>query len=114
MSARSSSRPPAAKLVEPGEGALDYPAMPPQARTRLDATAGDARLDVSSGQRLPAMPVGVPLVGMQFGFTKPGTFPYHCEFHANLHGMVVVKESDRRLRPSRFTGRRRAKGNEHS
>ncbi len=24
-------------------------------------------------------------------FTKPGTYDYHCEFHANMHGTVVVK-----------------------
>jgi predicted lipoprotein with Yx(FWY)xxD motif len=24
-------------------------------------------------------------------FTKPGTYEYHCEFHANMHGTIVVK-----------------------
>jgi predicted lipoprotein with Yx(FWY)xxD motif len=24
-------------------------------------------------------------------FSKPGTYEYHCEFHANMHGTIVVK-----------------------
>ncbi len=26
----------------------------------------------------------------QFNFTKAGTFAYHCTFHANMHGTLVV------------------------
>jgi plastocyanin len=27
----------------------------------------------------------------QFTFTKAGTFPYHCTFHANMHGAITVQ-----------------------
>jgi len=26
----------------------------------------------------------------QFTFTKAGTYPYHCSFHAEMHGTVIV------------------------
>ena len=27
----------------------------------------------------------------QFTFTKAGIFPYHCPFHANMHGTITVQ-----------------------
>jgi plastocyanin len=27
----------------------------------------------------------------QFTFTKAGSFPYHCTFHANMHGTITVQ-----------------------
>jgi len=27
----------------------------------------------------------------QFTFTKAGIFPYHCTFHANMHGTITVQ-----------------------
>src|SRR5690242_2432838 len=62
------AHPQAAKGSEPGQGALDDPAVAPQAVAALDALAGDAHLDVALGQggttprRVVAL-VGVPLVG---------------------------------------------------
>lgn len=28
---------------------------------------------------------------VSFTFKKPGTYAYHCDFHPNMHGTVVVK-----------------------
>ncbi len=28
---------------------------------------------------------------VSFTFTKPGTFAYHCDYHPNMHGTVVVR-----------------------
>src|SRR5829696_3591570 len=54
----------AAKLVEPGQGPLDDPAMPPQAIGAVHAFAGDADLDVAARQG-PAAPRDiVRLIGM--------------------------------------------------
>src|SRR5918998_4590552 len=57
----------AAIAIEPGEGALDDPAVPSQTLARVDALAGDAHPDVPSSQRCPAARIVVALVGMELG-----------------------------------------------
>lgn len=37
----------AAIAIEPGQRALDHPAMPPQSLTRFDATSSEARDDAT-------------------------------------------------------------------
>lgn len=55
----------AAVLVEPGEAALDDPAMAAEPVARVDAAPGDAAGDAALGQRLTAARKVVPLVGVQ-------------------------------------------------
>src|SRR5262249_37713045 len=33
-----------------------------------------------------------PGASFSFTFDKPGTYEYHCEYHPNMHGTVVVKQ----------------------
>ena len=53
--------------VEPGQGALDHPAMPTESFAGVDALAGDAHPDVAAAQGLAAARIVIPLVGMQLG-----------------------------------------------
>lgn len=62
----------AALAVEPGEGALDNPAMPPQSVLRFDAAAGDAVLDAADPAGVAALAVVIALVGMGL----PGAMPW--------------------------------------
>ena len=50
--------------------------------TAFNATIGPPGMD----------PYGYPTAGQSFGkvFATAGTYRYHCEFHANMHGVVVV------------------------
>ena len=32
-----------------------------------------------------------PGKSFSFTFTTPGTYEYFCQFHANMHGTIVVK-----------------------
>src|SRR5688572_18648489 len=57
----------ATKAVEPGQGALDDPAVTTQALAGVDALAGDADPDVAATQRLTAAGDVVALVGMELG-----------------------------------------------
>ncbi len=62
----------AAVAGEPGQGPLDHPALPPQARLVLHAPAGDAIGDAPLGQRGAAGGVVVALVGVQLGGAAGG------------------------------------------
>jgi plastocyanin len=44
-----------------------------------------------SDQTVIKSPVLNPGDAYSVTFTKPGSYDYHCEFHANMHGTVVVK-----------------------
>lgn len=59
------------KAVEPGQGPLHHPAIPPQALAALDPFAGDPHLDPPSPQRLPTVPIVVAFIGMPFRGTLP-------------------------------------------
>jgi hypothetical protein len=53
--------------VEPGQGALDHPAVATEPFAGVDTLAGDADADVAATQRLATAWVVIPLVGMQLG-----------------------------------------------
>src|SRR5829696_9340955 len=55
----------AAEVIEPGQRALDDPAMAAQADAGVDALAGNAHPNVAPGQRLPAARIVIALVGMK-------------------------------------------------
>ena len=55
-----------AVLAQPGQGALDDPPVPPQARTALHAFARDAHLDAALAQGQPTVRAVVGLIGMDF------------------------------------------------
>lgn len=57
----------APNLTEPGQSALDDPAVPSHAGLWLDANPGNAAGDAARAQRLPTARVVVPLVGMHRG-----------------------------------------------
>jgi len=61
----------AAEATQPGQGALDHPAMSPQPRARVDALAGDTNLDMATAQRLPTARIIVAFVGVQLGGPLP-------------------------------------------
>ncbi len=54
-----------AKAVQPGDGALDYPAEDAQARAVLHASFGDDRADAALPQKAPVLVVVVVAVGKQ-------------------------------------------------
>jgi hypothetical protein len=54
---------------EPGERALDDPAVAPEALTTVDAHAGNPDSDVAAAQRLAAAEDVVALIGVQLGGT---------------------------------------------
>ena len=58
------ARPQAAHRVEPGEVALDYPAVAAEAFLRLDAPTSDARGDAPFATGIAALPEVVPFVRM--------------------------------------------------
>ncbi len=53
--------------VEPGQRALDHPAMPTEPFAGVDALAGDTDPDVTTVQRLAAAGGVIPFIGMQLG-----------------------------------------------
>src|SRR5688572_11067416 len=53
--------------VEPGQGALDHPAIPAQPLAGFPSLARDPNPDVAAGQRRPAARDVVGLVGVQRG-----------------------------------------------
>ncbi len=55
----------APKPVQPRQGALDYPAMAPQALARLELAAGNARGDAALAQGLPILARVIRFVGVQ-------------------------------------------------
>src|SRR5690348_14719557 len=57
----------ALEAVEPGEGALDDPAVAPQVRARLDPAASDAGRDVPQAKTHADEGEVVCLVGVRFG-----------------------------------------------
>jgi hypothetical protein len=64
----------AAVAVEPGEGALHHPAVPPQVGLALHALAGDAALDAAAPQVAATATHVVALVGVQLlGPSPPPT-----------------------------------------
>jgi len=56
-----------AEASQPGQGALDDPAVTTQALAGVDALTSDADTDVPPPQRLAAARIVVPLICMQFG-----------------------------------------------
>jgi len=58
-------------LMDPGDGPLNNPAMPPQAVVGCDPFPGDADHDVSLAQKPPAAGDIVRLVGMDLGGALP-------------------------------------------
>lgn len=56
----------AAAAVQPGQGALDDPAVPTEALLRFDPTPRNAREDTALARRLPAAGEIVALVGVNF------------------------------------------------
>src|SRR5215216_5934934 len=63
----------AAAAEQPGEAALDDPAVPPQPFGGVDATAGDPRGDAAGTQRAALLGGVVRLVRVQLGRTLPRT-----------------------------------------
>jgi hypothetical protein len=59
------------EAVQPGEGALDDPAVPPQLLAGLDPSSGDTAGDPASAQVAPAAGVIVALIGVQLGGPGP-------------------------------------------
>lgn len=53
------------KVVQPGQRALNYPAVSPQLLTALNAASCNSRSNPSLAQRFPALLVVVPFVSMQ-------------------------------------------------
>lgn len=66
-------------VVQPREGPLDDPAMPPQSFLRLDAPASDTRRDAAHPARLATLPIVVAFVGVRLvgapSRTAPATAP---------------------------------------
>ena len=54
--------------VEPGQGALDHPAVTTESFAGVDALAGDADPNVATAQGVAAAGVVIPFVGMQLGW----------------------------------------------
>src|SRR5215204_799227 len=84
-----------AELVEPGERALDDPAVPPQPRARIDALARDPGLDTAPPQEPAAARDVVGLVGVELGRAPagPAARPLdrrHCVDHLLEDGAVVA------------------------
>ncbi len=65
----------ATHLVQPGMGALDHPAVTPQALTALHPAPGDARADAAGTALATAAPVIVALVGVQLARPPPRASP---------------------------------------
>lgn len=65
----------AAVAVQPGEGALDHPAVAPQLLAGLDAPAGDARGDMAAAQQAAVLCGIVALVSVQFARSAAGPTP---------------------------------------
>ena|SRR5579884_1337190 len=63
----------ATEAIEPSEGALDHPAIAPEALTRLDAPTGDARGDAAGATCPTTSRVVVCFVGMQLSGTLART-----------------------------------------
>lgn len=59
-------------LVEPREGALDDPAVPPELLTRLDPRSGDPTLDAACMEEALVLARAIPLVGVELVRTSPG------------------------------------------
>jgi hypothetical protein len=57
-----------AKAIHPGEGPLDYPAIPPECLAGLDPATGDAATDTALAQVVPTAWEVVALVRMQLGW----------------------------------------------
>ena len=57
----------ASELVDPGEGALDDPAVSAEALAALDTATSDAGHDPASAEILAAAPEVVALVGVELG-----------------------------------------------
>lgn len=58
---------------QPGQAALDDPAVPPQPLTRFDAASRNPGRNAPGAQRSPQHRVVVPLIGVQFGWPFPGS-----------------------------------------
>jgi hypothetical protein len=61
--------------TEPGQGALDHPAVSSQPLTGFDTSPGDASLDPTSTQHLATLGEIVPLVSMQLVGSLPRSAP---------------------------------------
>jgi plastocyanin len=61
--------------------------------TKVTWTNNDSTQHTVTGtdQTVIKSPVLNPGDTISVTFDKPGTYDYHCEFHANMHGTVVVK-----------------------
>ena len=68
---------PAAIFVTPGETVTWY-----------NSGAADHTVDANSGAF--DSPTLTPGASFSQTFTSGGVFPYHCDFHPNMRGMVVV------------------------
>jgi hypothetical protein len=90
----------ATKLAEPRERALHQPPVPPELGTALDATTGDAGLDVAAGQSMTAAAAGhaaamiISLVGVELAGPalrrSPGLLDrWHSNDHLLQHDTVV-------------------------
>ena len=62
---------PAVAAVEPGEGALDHPAVAAESIFRLDPSTGDSGRDASNAAARSAKDMVVSLVGVQLGGAAP-------------------------------------------
>jgi hypothetical protein len=80
------------EAVEPGEGPLDYPAIPSQLLTGLDPTSSDATADAALAQVVPTAGIVVALIGMQF--VRPLTRSPAPPFD-RLDGFDQIFEDDR-------------------
>ncbi len=56
--------------------------------TNRDAANHTVTFDSGDKQDLGNQPTGKSVTRT---FTKPGTYAYHCDFHTNMHGTVVVR-----------------------
>ena len=56
--------------------------------TNADAANHTVTFDTGAKENLGNQPKGK---SVSMTFTKAGTFAYHCDYHPNMHGTVVVK-----------------------
>jgi plastocyanin len=56
--------------------------------TNADPANHTVTFDTGAKRSLGNQPKGK---SVSFTFTRSGTFAYHCDYHPNMHGMVVVR-----------------------
>ncbi len=77
--------------MQPGEPALDHPAMLTESGTVRDSAAGNPRGDPADTQQVPVIVVVVATVGEQFSGFAPGAAAEPADRHSQSRGPTLVE-----------------------